>query len=311
MEVIMDQYTSKTKIWLDKRFKSCDEQGIYFAHQPIYGFRNGHSEPGLIDKYIRTCQIMKTLSHVKFDSLLDVGAAEGYKAYITNKLFGAKVHCCDLSEEACKRAAEIFKLNSTPADSCDLPFKNNEFDVVLCSETLEHVVNLNQSIDELLRVAGKAVIITVPHEPGEIIEKNIAEEIPHAHIHRFDLESFNFLESDGYRVISKKIVSPFLRKPGDLVEATPIKNFKKRKYPKLIDFYNKCLPLSRKLFGKRSVAFLNWLDDIYCKYKSSYTAILFIILKDDKCYSKGKNSHISSYQVINIKVPYHYLNKQS
>jgi hypothetical protein len=72
----VDQYTQETKLWLNERFRKCDEEGIYFAHQPIYGFRKGHSEPGHMGKYIRTYQIMKVLSHMSFDSLLDVGGAE-------------------------------------------------------------------------------------------------------------------------------------------------------------------------------------------------------------------------------------------
>jgi SAM-dependent methyltransferase len=306
----MDQYTSKTKIWLDERFKSFDEQGVYFAHQPIYGFRSGHSEPGLIDKYIRTCRIMKALSHLKFDSLLDAGAAEGYKAYITNKLFGAKVRCCDLSEEACRRAEEIFHLNATQADINNLPFVDSEFDVVLCSETLEHVANLNQSVNELLRVAGKAIIITVPHESHELVEKNIAEKITHAHIHRFDLESFNYLESEGYHVIVKKIGSPFLRIPCELVEATPKRNFEKSRLHKLFEIYNKCLPFSKKKMGKKSVAFLNFLDEIVCNYTPYYSAVLYVILKDERCYTKERNLKISAGQVINIEVPLYYLKKQ-
>jgi hypothetical protein len=69
----VDQYTQKTKLWLEERFRKCDEQEIYFAHQPIYGFRKGHCDPGYVYKYISTYQVMKALSHMEFDSLLDVG----------------------------------------------------------------------------------------------------------------------------------------------------------------------------------------------------------------------------------------------
>jgi ubiquinone/menaquinone biosynthesis C-methylase UbiE len=304
----MDERTLKTKIWLDKRFKSCDEQGIYCAHQPIYGFRRGHCDGSLIDKYIPTYRIMKALSHLKFDSLLDVGAAEGYKAYIANKLFGVKVKCCDLSEEACKRAKGIFNIGSTSADIHELPFENNEFDVILCSETLEHVVDLHKSINELLRVARKAVIITVPHEPREIIVKNAKTEIPHAHIHSLDLESFNFLELDGHQVISEKMISPLLRFPTVLAEAIPREYHNKKKYPKILaDIYNAGIPILNKIFGKKTAAFLIQMDDFVCKFTSSYTGILFIILKDRRCFTKEEISNISAYQIINFAVPYYYL----
>ena len=87
----MDEYTRKTKIWLDERLKKCDEHGIYYAHQPIYGFRKGHSDPYLFSSYIGIYPIMKALSHLRFDSLLDVGSAEGYEAYIVKKLFNVNV----------------------------------------------------------------------------------------------------------------------------------------------------------------------------------------------------------------------------
>ncbi|MDD5079044.1 MAG: class I SAM-dependent methyltransferase [Candidatus Omnitrophica bacterium] len=160
----MDAYTEKTKIWLDERFDSCDKEGIYPAHQPIYGFRKGHSEPGLIFRYITTYNIMRALTHLKFDSFLDVGGAEGYKAYVVKELFGVKVKTTDLSIEACKRAKEIFHLDAQPVDIHKLPFSDSEFDVVLCSAMLEHITNFQQGLEELLRVARKAVVITIPHD---------------------------------------------------------------------------------------------------------------------------------------------------
>lgn len=310
----MDKYTYETKIWLDKRFRECDENGVYFAHQPIYGFRKGHSEPGLIDRYIRTYHIMKALSHLKFDSLLDVGAAEGYKAYVAKELFDVKVKCCDLSEEACKRAHEIFGLESTSADIHDLPFKNNEFDVVLCSETLEHVADLQRAIDELLRVASKAVVITVPHEPKDVVDKNIREEIPHGHIHGFDLESFDFVKSAGCRILNRRMISPLLfsRIPSVPVVIEPMRReyHKSMRYPKIfIDIYNACVPVLRKLFGKRTAAFLIQLDDFVCRFTSSHNAILFVILKDDSAKTKKQIPNLLARRIISCRVPYHYLKK--
>lgn len=81
----MDEYTLNTKHWLDERFKKVDEFGVFFAHQPIYGFRAGHCESGFFEKYARTYQIMKTLSRLSFKTLLDAGGAEGYKAGIVKK----------------------------------------------------------------------------------------------------------------------------------------------------------------------------------------------------------------------------------
>src|SRR4030043_1266483 len=214
----MDSYTIKTKTWLDSRFKLASETGIYYAHQPIYGFRKNHCEPPYVIKYIPTYQIMKSLSRLKFDSLLDVGGAEGYKAYIAKQLYGIKVENSDLSSEACKRAEEIFHLKSTPADIHNLPFADNEFDVILCSETLEHVTELDRAINEILRVTKKALVITVPHEDQSVIDNNIRGEESHLHIRSFNLKSFDFLKSRGYDVIAKKILSNRLLYYASLIE---------------------------------------------------------------------------------------------
>ncbi|GAF87172.1 unnamed protein product, partial [marine sediment metagenome] len=201
-------------------------------------------------------------------------------------------------------------IESTPADIHDLPFKNNEFDVVLCSETLEHVADLHKAIGELLRVAGKAVVITVPHQPKEVIDKNIEEEIPHGHIHSFDLESFNFLNSATYHILSSRMKSPLLRIPNVLIGAMPREYHKNMKYPKIfIDIYNACVPILRKLFGKKTTAFLMWLNLFFCKFTSSYNNILFIILKDNDAYIKEPILNIPAYRIINFSVPYHYLKK--
>ncbi len=43
-----------------------------------------------------------------------------------------------------------------------LPFRDNSFDTVICSDVLEHIGSHKQAINELLRVTRKKVIITVP-----------------------------------------------------------------------------------------------------------------------------------------------------
>lgn len=304
----MDKYTQKTKIWLNERFKRCCEDGVYYAHQPIYGLHKGHSEESLIPRYIRTYQIMEALAHLKFDSLLDIGGAEGYKTYIVKRLFNARCTTSDLSEEACRRAKEIFCLKSITADIHDLPFRNNEFDVVLCSETLEHAADVNRAIDELLRVAKNAIVITVPHEDKAIIDSNIREEIPHGHIHSFDLDYFDFLMSRDHRIFYKKMISSLIELPSILMEAMRVEYSEKSRRPKIFhDVYNACVPILRRIFGPHIIALLIRLDSFICKFASSYQAILFIILKDKNLYMKKETKQISACRIINFRVPYYYL----
>ena len=281
----MDNYTKKTEIWLDHRFNMRDKKGIYHAHEPIYGFRKGHSEPDTVGKYINAYQIMKALSHLEFNSLLDVGAAEGYKAFLARTLFGAKVNCSDLSKIACKRASEIFHIDSVPADIRRLPFRDAEFDVVLCSETLEHVPDYQSAFYELLRVARKAVVITVPHEPKHKVDKYVKEKVIHGHINRFDSNSFDFLRTKGYVIYSKKTLNPFYKIPRLILAATPFESWEMGLSETLTNIYVSAVPLLKKIpLGKQVVVFLMQLDNVTCRF--SFEDILFVILKKDKNYKK-------------------------
>ena len=47
----------------------------------------------------------------------------------------------------------------------NLSFKENSFDIVLCQEVLEHVLDPIKAIQELRRVTKKQLIITIPNEP--------------------------------------------------------------------------------------------------------------------------------------------------
>jgi ubiquinone/menaquinone biosynthesis C-methylase UbiE len=48
----------------------------------------------------------------------------------------------------------------------DLPFPDRSFDLVLCSEVLEHLPDPMAALQELIRVSAGHVLITVPREPA-------------------------------------------------------------------------------------------------------------------------------------------------
>jgi ubiquinone/menaquinone biosynthesis C-methylase UbiE len=302
----LDNYTNETMNWLDQRFKITDHDGVYFAHQPIYGFRKGHCEPGTIIRYMITYQIMKALSHLKFNSLLDVGGAEGYKAALVRSLFNVNVRSVDLSGEACKRAKEIFDVDGEPVDIHKLPYKDEEFDVVLCSETLEHVSDIQGATEELLRVCKKAVIITVPRESKEVVEKNIRDNIPHAHIHSLDTESFDFANPRVSKIITRRFHNPIMKIVAALADAT--KKEKLDNYPLFIlKTYNLILPLLRLVFYRRSIGMIVNLDDRIANQTQSYSGMIFILLKDESCYSSQQLVKVTTSEITNFAVPIYYL----
>ena len=109
------------------------------------------------------------------DKLLDLGCGEGrhaLSAYIARDL---KVYAVDLSLSDLKTTKSRFiesyesenkkkTLSIAAADAKNLPFQDNEFDSVICSEVLEHIHDYKSVLSEISRVLknGGVAGISVP-----------------------------------------------------------------------------------------------------------------------------------------------------
>lgn len=79
------------------------------------------------------------------DKILDLGSDDG--SHLASILpFRENVHIADISKESLNRGEKIYGFKSILLDeNANLPFSDNEFDIVFCSSVLEHVtVNKNQ-----------------------------------------------------------------------------------------------------------------------------------------------------------------------
>lgn len=300
----MDEYSRSTKTWLDERFRTVDSDGVYVAHQPIYGLNAGHCEPAILEKYVRSHHILRALSQIDFASLLDAGCAEGFHAHLVRTHFHARVRACDLSEHACRRAREIFDVDADVADVHELPYATGAFDVVTCSESLEHVTDPRRVLGEFLRVSRRAVVVTVPHESADVIEHNIDAGEPHGHIHHFDTGSFDFVREIGCQLIVRRIVSPYLRFPAKVV---PVRaHDRSPRFPAaLVSAYNRCEPLLRRLSGEWVAGSFVRSDKLLCRIARGYNAVLAMILKPG-CRVRRQRS-IPASRVVSCRVPFHRL----
>lgn len=102
------------------------------------------------------------------ESFLDVGCAEGLYIKCFEEIAShGRSAGIDIAKNYLNKAkTELPNVAFVQADAEYLPFKNREFGVVLCTETLEHVLNPKNAFLELLRVTNKYIIIFVPgHTP--------------------------------------------------------------------------------------------------------------------------------------------------
>ncbi len=98
---------------------------------------------------------IRAVADLEPNSVLVVGPGDGIVVDVLKKQIG-KVKTFDIEKE----------LNPDIVGSVDdMPLENNSFDVVLCAEVLEHLPfeKFEKSLSELRRVAGRYVVLSLPH----------------------------------------------------------------------------------------------------------------------------------------------------
>jgi ubiquinone/menaquinone biosynthesis C-methylase UbiE len=103
-------------------------------------------------------EILKTISS---KNVLEVGCGRGYLANLMSE--NHRVTACDIVV-ADKLIEKYPKIDFVNGDIENLPFKDGQFDTVVCTHTIEHTKNLHKAVSELRRVAKKELIIVVPRQ---------------------------------------------------------------------------------------------------------------------------------------------------
>lgn len=119
-------------------------------------------------QYVHHKQYNDFLEYVKPGmKILDAGCGEGALSVMMAKL-GAEVTGTDISQPNIEKCWQYAKENGIDnikfllADSENLPFANDEFDLVVSSHVLEHLPNFDKGLSEVLRVSKKQVVVAIP-----------------------------------------------------------------------------------------------------------------------------------------------------
>jgi hypothetical protein len=122
------------------------------------------------------------------DSILEIGARDGY---ITKRLADRyhRVIALDLQ----RPSLTVPNVTCVQGDVRSLQWANDAFDVVLCSEVLEHISpnDLATACNELARVTKRHLLIGVPFEQDIRLARTVcgncgAVNGPYGHVNRFD-----------------------------------------------------------------------------------------------------------------------------
>lgn len=165
-----DIWTQTSMEAQNKLFRRIDSDGIYMPHQSIYGFASYR-----LLQYAEIFLLLSTLDRLKFRNFLETGCAEGFYPRLVSVRYGAKSYGLDLAFGALKRMKDYYKMDGVCGDAQFLPIKDKTFDLVMCSNTIEHVSFPQETMAELIRVARRYVLIGVPRA---LTKKEFQEFVP-------------------------------------------------------------------------------------------------------------------------------------
>jgi SAM-dependent methyltransferase/uncharacterized protein YbaR (Trm112 family) len=181
-------------------------------------------------RYQRQLAIFRWLEQMEFESFVDVGSGIEYYPLHARERYGADAYYTDLQprflhpfdgEWSGKRDHAVV------SNVRRLPFPDGAFDVVVCTEVLEHLVRPVEAIAELQRIARRYLILTsleawAPSSWKRRLEKFRTDvRVPHVERNFLSPEEFAALfgtdcHFESLVVPAKMPASPF--EPEDVIE---------------------------------------------------------------------------------------------
>ncbi len=104
-------------------------------------------------------------------SILDVGSGNGEFLSLLNNAVDGRRYSRLCGVDSSKAALEHVTTEKYFASIEELPFKNEEFDLVTCLEVIEHLPMdiFDRGLDELVRVSKRYILISTPLEENLLI----------------------------------------------------------------------------------------------------------------------------------------------
>ena len=164
----------------------------------------------------KLAQILKILPK-DAEKILDIGCSSGVlTAQIAKALPKSRITGLDSYDKAIIFArAKYPKITFVVADAHKLPFGNKSFDLIICTETLEHVIDPGKVLSEMQRVLKKNGRAIISMDSGSLLfrsawyfwTKTKGKVWKDAHLHEFNAQILEDLIKKSKFRITKKISS--------------------------------------------------------------------------------------------------------
>lgn len=141
------------------QFKERAPALTYKEIDAVYARLSSSHLPRATDLHVACVRLL--LSRVAGTRVLDVGCGRGYLANLLQEELGVAVVGLDIFTRV---VGDLARISYCAGRADRLPFADQAFDTVICTHTLEHVVDPGAVIRELRRVTRQRLIIVVPRQ---------------------------------------------------------------------------------------------------------------------------------------------------
>jgi len=214
-----------TRAWIAEnlrrsvRASSDPEVRVYADGQPQ------RMSPYEFARLVRKLKIFRWLDRLEFDSFLDLASGFEHVPYLVTERYAVPAYYADMVHQFNLPIDGLFygKLDHAVTLRLPvLPYRDDAFDVVLCSEVFEHLVRPVEAIAEMMRVARRYVVLTTLE--GLAVNRwrrllshwRVDVRVPHVERNFLVLEEFAALFGDEWQH-ENLLYSPNF--PANLVEA--------------------------------------------------------------------------------------------
>lgn len=166
-------------------------------------------------KLKKVCQLINGINKNP-ESILDVGSASGWFLSQLSIFYpNAKCAGVDIYKDAISYGKKMYpSLRLIHTDAHTLPFGDNSFDVIVCTEVLEHVEDPEQVLQEIKRVLKPNGVAVIEMDSGNLLFRivwhwwtNMRRGVwRDSHIHAFNTQKLeNMIKKTGFLILEKSI----------------------------------------------------------------------------------------------------------
>jgi len=152
--------------------------------------------------------IIDLTKDLKINNIIDIGAGDGnVLSLLSENNYCSELTAVEISDSAIlqiKKKEIPGLIEIKQFDGYNLPFKDKQFDLAICSHVIEHVEHPRKLLSEIKRISKKQVF-EVPIDFSFQVDKKFKHYNSYGHINIFTPGLFNFLlYTVGFEILNNK-----------------------------------------------------------------------------------------------------------